>query len=162
MSQHAHQEGSMVVGKNTAFGVRYNKSSSCICHFLRVCQTSYSASLSLGFFLLTNRDQSPYLGGLSSGLNQVKNTQCDRSETLNQCSPSPILHPDFTYPVASSWTLPPCSEWKVLIYLCLLLATVDFRWKSRSVLCKRKLLLLHSGQSSHNHIVCEINPYQKG
>lgn len=36
------------------------------------------------------------------------------------------------------------------------------RWKSRSVLCKGKLLLLHSGQSSHNYIVCEINPYQKG
>lgn len=71
----------------------------------------------------------------------------------------PILHPDFTHLAASSWPLPACSEWKMLIYLGLLLAPVDFRWKSKSVLCKGNCLL-HCGQSSH--IVCEINPYQKG
>lgn len=48
----------------------------------------------------------------------------------------------------------------MLIYLCLLLALVHFRWKSKSVLCQRRLSWLHSGQS--NHTVREINVHQKG
>lgn len=53
----------------------------------------------------------------------------------------------------------------MLIYLCLLLALVNFRCKSKSVLCQGRLVLLHSGQSSHTvpeRDGREINLYQKG